>query len=102
MRVAAEIAVLPLGVEGTLTNYVAACERIFEEAGLTPQLHALGTEVVGEWDTVMSAVRRCQETIHEMGAGRVITDLKLSTRTDREPDLESPVEHVRQRLSAAG
>lgn len=98
MQVAAEIAVVPLGTTGPLSDYIAACERVLEEAGLAPRLHALATEVAGDWDTVMTAVRRCQETVHDMGAQRVIIDLKLATRTDRAPDLDSPVENVRRKL----
>lgn len=98
MQVAAEIAVVPVGATEPLSTYVAACERVLEDAGLKPRLHALGTEVVGDWDTVVAAVRRCQETVHEMGAQRVITDLKLCTRTDETPDLDTPVEKVRRRL----
>jgi uncharacterized protein (TIGR00106 family) len=95
MKLLAEIQVVPLGVGVSLGQYVAACERVLRAAGLEPQLHAFGTNVSGEWDVVMGAVKRCHETLHAMGAPRVSTALKLGTRTDRDQTLDDKVRSVR-------
>ena len=95
MKVLADISIIPLGVGVSLAAYVAACERVFRDAGLEPTLHAFGTEVEGEWDAVLGAVRRCHEVVHGMGAPRVSATVKLSTRTDREQSLADKVESVR-------
>lgn len=68
MKAIVDIAIIPIGVGLSLSPYVAACERIFSEAGLDPQLHANGTNVEGEWDEVMDALKRCHQTLHTMGA----------------------------------
>lgn len=94
LRVLADISIIPLGVGVSLSTYIAACERVFREAGLDPQLHAFGTEVEGEWDVVMSAIRRCHDTVHAMGAPRVSATVKLSTRVDREQSLADKVASV--------
>lgn len=83
MYVIADLTVVPLGVGVSVSAYVAECERILTEAGLSPRLHAYGTNIEGEWNDVMTAVRRCHEVVHEMGAPRVSTVLKIGTRTDR-------------------
>lgn len=98
MKLSAMISVIPIGGGLSLSRYVAACERVFREAGLESTLHAHGTNVVGEWDEVMDAVKRCVEVVHEMGCPRVSTFLKLSTRTDREVSLTAPVESVERKL----
>jgi uncharacterized protein (TIGR00106 family) len=95
MRVLADLSVIPLGVGVSLSEYVAACERVLRQSGLDPKLHAFGTEVEGDWDTVMTAVRRCHDVVHEMGAPRVSTTVKLSTRVDREQTLADKVKSVR-------
>lgn len=95
MRVLADLSVIPLGVGVSLSDYVAACERVLRQAGLDPKLHAFGTEVEGDWDTVLTAVRRCHDVVHEMGAPRVSTTVKLSTRVDREQTLADKVKSVR-------
>ena len=98
MKVLADISVIPLGGESSLSPYIAACERVLTEAGLRPTLHAFGTNVEGEWDTVMTAIRRCHEVVHEMGAPRVSTTVKLSTRVDRAQSLQEKISSVRAKL----
>ena len=95
MRVLADLSVIPLGVGVSLSEYVAACERVLRQSGLDPKLHAFGTEIEGDWDTVMTAVRRCHDVVHEMGAPRVSTTVKLSTRVDRDQTLADKVKSVR-------
>ena len=96
MNLLADISVIPLGVGVSLSRYIAACERVFREAGLDPKLHAFGTEVEGEWDVVLAAVRRCHDVVHEMGAPRVSSTIKLSTRVDREQSLAEKIDSVRR------
>jgi len=98
MHVIADLAIIPLGVGLSLSTYVAACERILSEAGLDPQLHANGTNVEGEWDTVFAALKRCHEVLHEMGAPRVSTNLRIGTRTDRSQSRADKIASVESRL----
>jgi uncharacterized protein (TIGR00106 family) len=98
VKVLADVSVIPLGAGVSLSPYIAACERVFTEAGLEPRLHAFGTNVEGEWSRVMDAVRRCHEVVHEMGVPRVSTTVKLSTRVDRDQNLEQKVSSVWSKL----
>lgn len=98
MKVLAGITVVPLGVGLSLSRYVAECERIFQEAGLEPQLHANGTNVEGEWDVVFAALRRCHETLHALGAARVSSTLQVGTRTDRDQTGADKIRSVREKL----
>ncbi len=96
MHVLAELSLIPIGTDVSLSRYIAACQRVLEEAGLAPELHANGTNVAGEWDQVLTAVRRCHETVHQMGAARVVSTVKIATRTDREQSLSDTVARVRR------
>lgn len=98
MKVLADISVVPMGVGISLSEYVAACERILREAGLNPRLHAFGTNVEGDWDAVMNALRQCHETMHEMGAPRVHTTIRMGTRVDKEQTLAEKVSSVNEKL----
>ena len=98
MRVIADISIVPLGVGLSLSSYVAACEKILEEAGLNPRLHAYGTNVEGEWHEVFDALKLCHERLHEMGAPRISTNLRCGTRTDKSQSAEDKVESVREKL----
>jgi uncharacterized protein (TIGR00106 family) len=98
MNVILEFTVIPLGVGVSLSKYVAACEKILREAGLHYELHANGTNVEGEWETVFAAIKRCHETIHAMGAPRISTTIKVGTRTDRAQTMKDKVESVKAKL----
>ncbi len=98
VKVIADICVIPIGVGTSVSEYVAECERIFTQAGLSHQLHAYGTNVEGEWDDVFEALRRCHERVHEMGAPRISTTVKLGTRNDRSQTMADKVSSVVSKL----
>ena len=99
MRVQLELCVVPIGVGTSLGDYIAACQEVLEAAGLETRLHAYGTNIEGEWDTVFAAVRECHERLHAMGAPRIFTSIKVGTRTDRVQGLDDKVASVQQRLT---
>ena len=98
MKVIADIAIIPIGVGVSLSNYIAACERVLIEAGLEPSLHANSTNVEGEWDLVFAALKRCHEILHEMGAPRVSTNMRIGTRIDRPQSMQDKINSVKQKL----
>ncbi|MBN1345333.1 MAG: MTH1187 family thiamine-binding protein [Phycisphaerae bacterium] len=98
MHVIMDLCVVPLGVGVSVSKYVAACEKVLTEAGLDPQLHAYGTNVEGDWDTVLAAVKRCHEVVHQMGAPRVSTTVKMGTRTDRDQTMADKIRSVEEKL----
>jgi len=100
MQVIVDLCVIPLGVGLSVSKYVAACERVLSDAGLKTHLHAYGTNVEGEWDAVFAAVKRCHEVVHEMGAVRISSTLRVGTRTDRAQSMEDKVRSVEEQLRA--
>ena len=100
MNVILDLCVVPLGVGVSVSPYIAACQRVLAEAGLTAHLHAYGTTVEGEWDRVLAAVKRCHEVVHEMGVPRISTTIKLGTRTDRKQTIEDKVQSVEEKRHA--
>ncbi len=98
MRALADVCIVPMGVGVSVSEYVVACQEVFEAAGLDYQLHAYGTNVEGEWDDVMSAIKRCHEKVHEMGAPRIGTTIRLGTRTDRAQSIQDKIDSVTRKL----
>ena len=101
MNVILDLCVVPIGVGVSVSRYIAACQRVLTEAGMEPHLHPYGTTVEGEWDAVLAAVKRCHEVVHEMGAPRISSTIKLGTRTDREQTADSKVRSVEEKLRDA-
>src|SRR5690606_18990792 len=87
-----------LGQGLSLSADIAACQRILRKAGLKTHLHAYGTNVEGEWDTVMAALKECHTALHARGVPRLSTTIKLGTRTDRTQTMEDKVRSVQERL----
>jgi len=98
MHVIADLCVVPLGVGVSVSEYVAVCQRLLEEAGLKIRLHAYGTNIEGEWDDVFRAIKRCHEAVHQMGAPRITTTIRVGTRTDRAQSMEDKIQSVREKL----
>lgn len=98
MKVIMDLCIVPLGVGVSVSAYVAECQKVLAVAGLKTQLHAYGTNIEGEWDEVMAAVKLCHERIHRLGAPRITTTIKLGTRTDRDQTMEEKVASVIEKL----
>jgi uncharacterized protein (TIGR00106 family) len=98
MKVLVDLCVVPLGVGVSVSTYIAACEKVLTGAGLKTSLHSYGTNIEGEWDDVFAAIKRCHEVVHEMGAPRITTTIKLGTRTDRDQTMEDKVRSVQEKL----
>lgn len=99
MNVIADLCVVPIGVGVSVSKYVAECERILTDAGLKIKLHAYGTNIEGDWDTVFTAIKQCHQVIHEMGAPRISTTLKFGTRTDRAQTMDDKINSVVHQLT---
>ncbi|MAY43062.1 MULTISPECIES: MTH1187 family thiamine-binding protein [unclassified Neptuniibacter] len=98
MNVMIDICIVPLGVGVSVSDYVAACQKVLQAAGLKHEMHAYGTNVEGDWDDVMAAVKRCHEVVHEMGAPRITTSMRLGTRTDKAQSMNDKVRSVIKKL----
>ena len=98
MQVIMDLCIVPLGVGVSVSAYVAECHRILQAAGLKSQLHAYGTNIEGDWDAVMAAVKQCHQQVHAMGAPRITTTIKLGTRTDRDQTMADKVRSVEEKL----
>jgi uncharacterized protein (TIGR00106 family) len=100
MNVILDLCIVPIGVGVSLSSYVAACEMVLNEAGLKTVLHANGSNIEGEWDKVFAAVRRCHEVVHDMGASRIFTVMKVGTRTDRSQTMDEKTQSVKSKLAS--
>ncbi len=98
MNVIADICLVPIGVGVSVSKYIAACQPVFQDAGLKPHLHSYGTTIEGDWETVFAAIKRCHEVVHDLGAPRISTTLKFGTRTDRPQTIEQKVQSVEDKL----
>ncbi len=99
MWVTIDLCIIPIGVGVSLSPYIAICQEIIEETGLKHQLLPNGTAIEGDWDEVLTCIKRCHEQIHSKGVLRIFSTVKLNTRTDRQQSFEEKVPKVLKALS---
>jgi uncharacterized protein (TIGR00106 family) len=98
MKVIVDLCVVPIGIGVSVSKEIAACQRVLDEAGLETKLHAYGTNIEGDWDAVFAAIKRCHQVVHEMGAPRISTTIKLGTRIDRKQSMQDKLDSVQAKL----
>ncbi len=99
MKVIMDLCVVPMGVGVSVSEYVVACHQVLKEKGLKTQLHAYGTNIEGEWEEVMAAVKECHEKVHGLGAPRITTTIKMGTRVDRLQSMDEKVSSVIDKMA---
>ncbi|KWU46474.1 hypothetical protein RHOSPDRAFT_31930 [Rhodotorula sp. JG-1b] len=112
----ADFCLVPMGVEVSVSKYIAECQRVLEKSGLKyeaslvslaptvsegSQLHGYGTGLEGEYGEVMKVIEQCHEAIHAMGCPRIATDIRIGTRTDKKGSLAAKVSSVKNILQYA-
>jgi len=99
VKVIADLCIVPMGVGTSVSRQVTICERILAEAGLKTKLHAYGTNIEGDWDTVFAAIKRCHEALHEAGVPRITASMRFGTRVDRDQTMDDKVRSVEDKLA---
>ncbi len=92
----AQVSISPLGSDVSVSKYVKKVLRILEKEPVTCHTNAMATVLEAETtDQLFSAVQHAHDAlIHEPGVKRVITELKIDHRTDKEATFESKVKRV--------
>ena len=80
-----DVMIVPSGVGPSHSKHIAGVVREFEaNPALQVAVHSMGTNLEGEWDAVMGAVKAATLQLHATGIARVTTTLKIGTRVDRD------------------
>ncbi len=87
MRALAEVQVVPIGSGVSVRREVKRAHELLAASGLAVQLHSYGTNVEGEMDQIFRAIQQVHEELHKEGTVRLMTSIKIGTRTDKEPSL---------------
>ena len=94
MWVSIDLCLVPLGVGVSLSPYISACAEEIEKSGLDYEIGPNGTAIEGEWEEVFACICKCHEVVHQRGAQRIFTNLKLNTRIDRKQSFREKVSSV--------
>jgi uncharacterized protein (TIGR00106 family) len=87
MKATAELQVIPLGAGVSVRAEVTRIVGLLQQHDFILETHAAGTNIEGELDEILAAVAQIHETLHATGSVRLVSYLKIETRTDKVPTL---------------
>ena len=87
MQATADLQVIPLGEGVSVRAQIVQIVELLKEFDFIIHSHAAGTNLEGELQEILRAVELVHETMHQRGSVRLISYLKLETRTDKVPTL---------------
>jgi uncharacterized protein (TIGR00106 family) len=87
MKAAAELQLVPIGSGVSVRQEISRVVEMLRMHDFILETHASGTNIEGELSEILAAVRQIHETLHNEGSIRLVSYLKLETRTDKVPTL---------------
>jgi uncharacterized protein (TIGR00106 family) len=87
MKATAELQVVPIGSSVSVRLQIRRVIEMLKDYDFILETHASGTNIEGELADILAAVEQIHETLHADGCVRLLSYLKLETRTDKVPTL---------------
>ncbi len=86
----AELTITPLGKGTSVSKYVKAAFRAIKSTGLKVELTPMSTVVeASTLDEIFNAVKKGEEAMINEGAERIVIDIKIDHRLDKDATMES-------------
>ena len=86
----AQLSVFPIGEGTSLSRFVKKGVAVIEQSGYTFDIGGMGTTIeVPDLDALFDLVKRVHAAHVEEGAKRVIIDLKVDDRRDKQSSIQS-------------
>ena len=95
-KVIAELTIFPIGVGISLSKYVKGVIRNIEKFNkIRIQHHPMGTVIEADTiDQILEVTKLAHNSLFEMGAERVYTQLKIDDRRDKERLMEDKISTI--------
>jgi len=94
--VVAELSVIPLGKDVSVSKYVKAALEVLKSANVKYKPGAMSTTIEAKnLDELFSVVKMAHEAVFRMGAKRVVTTVKIDDRRDKTLSITSKLGAIR-------
>jgi len=87
MKATAELQVVPIGAGVSVRAEITRVVELLQGRDFILETHASGTNIEGELAEILAAVEQVHELLHRTGSTRLVSYLKLETRSDKTPTL---------------
>ncbi len=92
-----EFSMTPLDKGESVSEQVSRSLEIIDSSGLPYRLNPMGTVIEGEFDEVISVVKKCFDRMSE-DCSRISTGIKIDYRKGKKGRIESKIKSVESRL----
>ncbi|MBT3514293.1 MAG: MTH1187 family thiamine-binding protein [Nitrospina sp.] len=92
-----EFSMSPMDKGESVSKYVSRSLNIISESGVDYRLNPMGTVLEGEWDEVMSVVKKCYQLMSS-DCKRITCSVKIDYREGQKGRLTSKMASVEQKL----
>ncbi|KAK4231541.1 YkoF-like protein [Podospora fimiseda] len=98
-----DFCLVPIGTATvSVAKEVAEVQKVIRASGIKHTLHSAGTTLEGSWDEVMKVIGQAHSAVHEMGAVRIQTSMRVGSRVDKVQTAEEKVRRVEGILEEEG
>lgn len=87
MKATAELQMVPIGDGVSVRRQISLVVDLLRVHDFIIETHASGTNIEGELDEILQVVGELHAMLHAEGSVRLLSYLKLETRTDKEISL---------------
>ncbi len=87
MKATAELQIIPIGSGISVRQEITRVAELLDAYNFIIETHASGTNIEGELTEILVAVEKIHEVLHKEGCVRLVSYLKVETRTDKTPTL---------------
>lgn len=86
----AQLSIAPIGKGTSVSTYVQKVINVLEKEGIKYQTNPMATTIeTNDLTTLLSIVQKAHDAVVQAGAKRIITELKIDDRKDKNVTMES-------------
>ncbi len=86
----AQLSIAPIGKGTSVSTYIQQVINILEKEGIKYQTNPMATIIeTNDLTTLLSIVQKAHDAVVQAGAKRIITELKIDDRKDKNVTMES-------------
>lgn len=94
-----QLTMIPMGEGVSVGDFVAEIQRRLEREKANFQLNDMGTLIQGDISSLLKLLGKIYETPFEQGAVRVVTNITIDDRRDKDIDLGDKTSSVIERIN---
>jgi uncharacterized protein (TIGR00106 family) len=92
-----DVSVVPIGTSSTsVSRFVREVLKTVRASGLKYRVGPMGTSLEGDWDTIFKTIRAMHEVCFKLGAGRLLTVIKVDDRRDKVQTMQDKLDRVNE------